>query len=635
MVVDELVAMLRYEIRGEQNARKFKQGIDSAERSARSFSQTMLALGGVIGGALAGLAITDKIAGFVGSITETGSAFENMGVRLKALEGSSEGAEKALAWITDFAKKTPLELSEVVDAYANLRTYGIDPTNGSMQAVTDAMAATGGGAEKLNGIIMGLGQAWTKQKLQGEEIMQLLERGIPVWDMLATATGKSVPELQKLSSAGKLGRKEIGLLIDMIGKRYKGASEDFSKTFDGITSNLKDNWTQFLKEIADAGYYDSVKYRLQGLLDWVNRQWENGLAHGVATRISDFLVVSMRQIEHIATQAWRIGRGFYAAADGVVALTAKITGLSKGWAAAGLGVGLLASRAGGRAMMMAMARRVPMLAAALAIDDLIGALNGDDSVVGSTPKGQKAIENLKTQFESLRTTLQGIASDLDKARERIAKSFDLPPDTLSSITDLSKRWDELRDSLSFEIKVGKLDIDPIKVAFDTVRQWVEKAASDFKMLFTDPTQFAVEAMINAIDLVAAKFELIARNLGLLQQYAGSIAQAMGAPGVQSGDAAPQKGALIGSLASPPSSSDGNLSMRFGNADFLGAANQAQKALNDLARPVEGKADLNIEPFLAKVRAAKAAAAELSSITAGGKGGRVVSRPSVAAGPAAP
>ncbi|WAP69315.1 tape measure protein [Jiella pelagia] len=396
-----LVALLRYEMRGEQNFRKFKQGMDRAERSARSFSQTMLALGGVIGGALAGLAITDKIAGFVGSITETGSAFENMGVRLKALEGSSEAAEKAMAWITDFAKKTPLELSQVADAYANLRTYGIDPTNGSMQAVTDAMAATGGGAEKLNGIIMGLGQAWTKQKLQGEEIMQLLERGIPVWDMLATATGKSVPELQKLSSAGKLGRKEIGLLIDMIGKRYKGASEDFSKTFDGITSNLKDNWTAFLKEIADAGYYDDVKRRLQGMLDWVNRQWANGIAGGAAQRISDFLVGSMRQIEHLATQAYRIGRGMYYAADGVASLTAKITGLSKGWAAAGLGVGLLASKAGGRAALMMVARRVPMLAAALLLDDLIGAFNGDDTVIGSLKGAPEAIENVKKSFKEV------------------------------------------------------------------------------------------------------------------------------------------------------------------------------------------------------------------------------------------
>ncbi len=48
-------------------------------------------------------------------------------------------------WITEFAVKTPLELDQVVESYRNLKTFGLDPTNGTLQALVDTMAASGKG----------------------------------------------------------------------------------------------------------------------------------------------------------------------------------------------------------------------------------------------------------------------------------------------------------------------------------------------------------------------------------------------------------------------------------------------------------------------------------------------------------
>ena len=68
------------------------------------------------------------------------------------------------------------------------------------------------------------GQAWAEQKLQGEEILQLVEPGVPIWSLLEKVTGKNTQELQKLSSAGKLGRDTIKLLTQEIGKSSEGAA---------------------------------------------------------------------------------------------------------------------------------------------------------------------------------------------------------------------------------------------------------------------------------------------------------------------------------------------------------------------------------------------------------------------------
>jgi len=139
-------------------------------------------------------------------------------VQLEALEGSTAKAKAAMSWIMQFARKTPLQLDQVIEAYAQLRNFGLNPTNGTLQALVDTMAMSGKGADHLQGIILALGQAWVKGKLQGEEIMQLTEKSVPVWDLLAKATGKSVPVLQKLSSQGKLGRNVIARLIQLMGE---------------------------------------------------------------------------------------------------------------------------------------------------------------------------------------------------------------------------------------------------------------------------------------------------------------------------------------------------------------------------------------------------------------------------------
>ncbi|RLQ87089.1 tape measure protein [Notoacmeibacter ruber] len=295
--IDEIVALLGFEYRDDGSARRFEDGMKRMEKRAEKVGRS---IGKFV--AVAGAAATTGMAAFGKSIIATGAQFEAFGVQLSALEGSKEKGQAALDWITDFAVQTPLELADAVRAYAQLRTYGLDPTAGSMQALTDAMAATGGGSEKLMGLATGLGQAWTKGRLQGEEIMQLMERGIPVWDMLAEATGKNVEQLQEMSSKGRLGREEIKLLINEIAVKYKGASAEYSRTFDGMMSNILDSWTKFKKQISDSGAFESVKLIMQDVLDWFKAADSNGTIDYWAQTISDAFVSVTKALQ------WSVGQ---------------------------------------------------------------------------------------------------------------------------------------------------------------------------------------------------------------------------------------------------------------------------------------------------------------------------------------
>jgi tape measure domain-containing protein len=230
------------------------------------------------------------------SFVRPAAQFEQFNVQLTTLEGSAEGAERAMAWIETFATRTPLSVEETVQAYARLRAFGLDPTTGSLQAMVDTMAATGGGAEQLDGLTLALGQAWTKGKLQGEEAMQMLERGVPVWDLLAEAMGKSAAEVQKLSEQGKLGREEITLLTEALGARYSGASQKASETWDGIISNLDDQWTRFQRMVMDAGLFDWMKDKLEGLLDRLDEMAKDGTLQIWATSLATNITLALSGI---------------------------------------------------------------------------------------------------------------------------------------------------------------------------------------------------------------------------------------------------------------------------------------------------------------------------------------------------
>ena len=246
------------------------------------------------GAAIGVAAAAGTIAGLAVSFVGPAAQMERFKVQLTNLEGSSAGAEKAMAWISDFATRTPLEMNDTVAAYARLKAFGLDPTNGSLQALVDTMAATGGGAEQLDGLVMALGQSWTKGKLQSEEALQMLERGVPVWDLLAEKLGKTSAEVQELATKGKLGRAEIMLLVEALGDRNKGASEGMSQTWDGIISNLMDHWTRFQVMVMDSGVFDYLKSRLQIFLDLLNRMADDGTLQAWADKVAKTMLTVLQ-----------------------------------------------------------------------------------------------------------------------------------------------------------------------------------------------------------------------------------------------------------------------------------------------------------------------------------------------------
>ncbi|WP_429103610.1 tape measure protein [Aeromonas hydrophila] len=277
--------------------RELAQTVAQTERLGRELSQGSQRTNGfqgVIGsltGRLVALAGTwfgiQTLTTQLMAMFQTGDQAERLDVQLKAVMGSIAGGKEASAWIQDFAKNTPLQLSEVTQVFVRLKAFGIDPMNGAMQGIVDQAYKLGGGFEEVQGISLALGQAWAKQKLQGEEILQLIERGVPVWQLLEQVTGKNTAELQKLSEAGKLGRDTISALMNEIAAQSSGAAANNMSLLSGLISNAQDNLAKFYRMVAESGALDWLKNQLASLNREFDQMAQDGRLQAWAQRLSD------------------------------------------------------------------------------------------------------------------------------------------------------------------------------------------------------------------------------------------------------------------------------------------------------------------------------------------------------------
>jgi len=283
----------------------------------------------ILGMAAAYVSVRGVISGVMSAIT-TGGEFERLNVQLNSVMGSAQGGEQAFAWIKKFTAETPYQLEDVTKGFVKLKAFGLDPMDGSYQAIADAASKLGGSQETLGGIALAVGQAWTKQKLQGQEIMQMAERGIPVWDLLSKAMGKSVPELMGMSEAGELGRKEIKLLLDELGRWGSGASVAQMSTWTGMVSNAKDVVAEFYNEISQAGALDYFKGQIKAGIDEIKRMKEDGRLAEWAAGISDAIVLGASSIKSLVVSLveWRTEIGSIAAAMAAFKMASWVQGIA-------------------------------------------------------------------------------------------------------------------------------------------------------------------------------------------------------------------------------------------------------------------------------------------------------------------
>ena len=283
----------------EQAARNTSLGnvLKSAEKKVLAYAGAYISLRAASRLASKGL---DLVRSGIEKVISVGDGAEKAKIQLEGLMGSIEGGEQATAWIEEFADKSGQRIDDVIEAFAELKAYGLDPMDGSMQSIVDKTAQLGGETEKLKGISLAVGQMWAKEKIVQEEVNQLRERGVNAFDLLSKAMNKNVSELQDMAAAGKLGRNEIKLLIDEMGRSAEGQAARSLETLSGKWNVLINQFQKLGEDVASNGAMDIVKEKLQDVLDTVVELSGDGTLNNLAEALSGAFVDGIVKVEEFA-----------------------------------------------------------------------------------------------------------------------------------------------------------------------------------------------------------------------------------------------------------------------------------------------------------------------------------------------
>lgn len=226
---------------------------------------------GVIGRGVAAIGFASMAVGGFRAGIETAAGMEQARISFTTMLRSADKADKFLRQLATFAANTPFDLPGLQESAASLISAGIsaDKVIPIMRTLGDVTSGMGTGAEGIQRATIALQQMNAAGRITGEDLNQLRDAGIPVYDLLAAATGKTKAQIVKLAQAGKLGKKELDQMMKALesGKgleRFNGLMAKQAKSLSGIWANLKETFSQGMAQ-AIMPLFPAIKAGLTGL----------------------------------------------------------------------------------------------------------------------------------------------------------------------------------------------------------------------------------------------------------------------------------------------------------------------------------------------------------------------------------
>lgn len=197
----------------------------------------------------AALAITGSLVAGVGMLIRQGAKMETLRTGFISITGSANKAAAVVKDLNDFAAKTPFQLNEISSAARKLLATGSQRSalTEELKFLGDVAASSGNSIDEIAAIFT---KVRAKGKVELENLNQLAERNIPIFDELRKVTGDANMEF----GAGAVsvadftealrGMAEQGGIAD-------GAMENLSQTVEGRITTLLDNASQELAGFAE------------------------------------------------------------------------------------------------------------------------------------------------------------------------------------------------------------------------------------------------------------------------------------------------------------------------------------------------------------------------------------------------
>lgn len=224
---------------------------------------TLLAQGGLRMAGAFGL-----VSGAIGSITSAAN-FEQIINGFETLTGSAEKARATVKDLIAFSDITPFEPGPIVEAGKALVTAGVatEDLRKKLKSIGDIAAGTGQPVEELAQIYA---RVRNENRLTGEVLSRLGDRGIPVAKELAKAYGTTEAGVRDLAEKGRIGIEALDFAFANLsaeGGKFGNLMAKQSTTVGGLFSTLTGRIKSASIEIGLA-FFDAFNIRgaLSGLI---------------------------------------------------------------------------------------------------------------------------------------------------------------------------------------------------------------------------------------------------------------------------------------------------------------------------------------------------------------------------------
>lgn len=271
------------------NGNGFKDMADKAKRAGSEVKDTrneVEDLQGTLNGlknAVLGAFTFTAIKDFVGSCLDASASVELLkkGLSFQIGEEQTDKLIKNIQTIGEQSAYDSNDLMNMAQQWVNIGDSA-DSATQKMKTIVDVGSAYGLTREQIEGANLALTQMQMSGKIGQQDMMQLINAGIPAWQLLSESMGLPVAQLKEMSSKGELTQQAIDTLFQSMQTKCQGATANMNGTLSAAFSNLDE---VVHNTMASVGDIISKAFNVQG----------------VSSALSDFVGKFRQDLEYIKT----------------------------------------------------------------------------------------------------------------------------------------------------------------------------------------------------------------------------------------------------------------------------------------------------------------------------------------------
>lgn len=221
----------------KENAEAAKDGVDANKEMGDKLSDAAAGIAKLSAVAAGAMGIKD----FIGNCISARSQLQQMQTSLETMVGK-DTASSLFDQLFDIAKRSPLEMTDMVGAEQMMISFGIDAQKSVkyLEALSDISM---GDASKFNSLTLAFSQMSATGKLMGQDLNQMINQGFNPLEAIASKTGKTIAQLKDEMSKGQISAEMVQdafISVTQEGGRFYGMSAASAKTLQGQMSMLED-----------------------------------------------------------------------------------------------------------------------------------------------------------------------------------------------------------------------------------------------------------------------------------------------------------------------------------------------------------------------------------------------------------